>query len=191
MDHQEEKLMSRRTSSHGNKPKNRLVHVKKVQHKAKKTAGRPKAAVKPFLPTEYVGRSLSDVGSTDVGSTGPIKRTTVEQALENWKAVQNNEPWWWLAFNYGNKCAGVVLVQGWTFLDALNTSNRLKLSPIKAGVYGEEMSDMWTPKDGSKREKWTGRLLTVKEANGLFDGVHKVIEADLYKAKDEEVKFTG
>lgn len=114
----------------------------------------------------------------------PLVLTPVEQAIANWKARQFNQPWWWLSFSYGKKNAGVVVVQGWNFLDAVNQSNKLGLSPASAGVYGEEMSDMWTPRVGE-----INRLMTQGEAKKVFEGVHRVSEVDLYRGKEGEVKF--
>lgn len=189
--------MSRKTSRAGYKPRNKRIKKKLVSHRAKKNEGRPVVrSTRPFMPSEYVGKSLADLVRMDVVGVGkempvdgPIVKRPVQQALENWMSVQLNAPWWWLCFSYGKKCAGVAIVQGVQFLDAVNRANQLKISPVKAGVFGEELNDLWVPKDGSKRERWIDRLLTPKEANGLFPGVHKVSEVELYKAKDEEVKF--
>lgn len=123
----------------------------------------------------------------------------IEQAIQNWKSRQANVPWWWLSFSYGIKGkvngpekfrhAGVVIVQGWNFVDAINQANKLKVSPLKAAVYGEELSDLWMPKEG-EQEQWVNRLLEGKEVERVFGEVEKVTEASLYSAKKDEVKFS-
>lgn len=114
--------------------------------------------------------------------------TPVEQALENWKARQVNVPWWWLSFSRQDKHCGVVIVQGWNFADAVNKSNQLGVSPLKAAIYGEELSDLWAPKEGDQG-KWVNRLLSKVESDKVFGEVVKVTEQSLYNTGKGEVKF--
>lgn len=117
-----------------------------------------------------------------------VKRTPIEQALINWKKVQSNVPWWWLSFSKaasGNM--GVCVVQGDSFLGAVNRANKLGVSVLGAAVYGEELSDM-----AAMNEGMVNRLLSEEEAGRVFKSGAEptmVDEVELYKARENEVKF--
>jgi len=118
----------------------------------------------------------------------PVVRRPIEQALINWRKVQANVPWWWLSFSkaaVGN--LGVCVVQAGSFLAAVNEANRLGVSVPGASVYAEELSDMLALNEGM-----VNRLLTEDEAGRVFKSGAKptmVSEVDLYKAREDEVKF--
>jgi hypothetical protein len=143
---------------------------------------------------------LEDVLDDDRAGSANDHRTPVEQALENWKARQQSTPWWWLGFAIAGKSAGVCIVQGWSFLDAVNEANRLRVSVPMAAIRGDELSDMWTPREGG-REKWANRLLSGEESKRVFGAVEETTEVGLYSprvagvgevaGKVDEVYFTG
>lgn len=119
----------------------------------------------------------------------PSVLTPVEAALNNWKTRQSMTPWWWLSYARNERSVGVVIVEGWNFLDALNNANKRKLSPLKAAVHGDELGDLWAPREGG-RERWINRLLTKAEAKEVFGELIEVTEQGLYSpGKRDEVKF--
>lgn len=126
---------------------------------------------------------------TGAGIDPPSVLTPVEAALNNWKTRQSMTPWWWLSYARNERSVGVVIVEGWNFLDALNNANKRKLSPLKAAVHGDELGDLWAPREGG-RERWINRLLTKAEAKEVFGELIEVTEQGLYSpGKRDEVKF--
>lgn len=138
------------------------------------------------------GRTSGQIHELNDGVTShndkPVVRRPIEQALINWRKVQNNIPWWWLSFSkqaVGNM--GVCVVQGENFLDAVNNANKLCVSVPDAAIYSEELSDMLATNEGM-----TGKLISESEACKIFKsgaGPSKVNEVELWKARDNEVKF--
>lgn len=178
------------TASKTKQHKTRVTHAKKRQ--SVPMSGRKQNLSSQKVVGSKMGRTSGQIHELNDGVTSetdaPIKRTPIEQALINWRKVQSNVPWWWLSFSkqaVGNM--GVCVVQGDTFLGAVNRANKLGVSVPGAAVYGEELSDMSAFNDGM-----VDRLLSEEEAGRVFKsgaGCSEVSEVELYKARENEVKF--